>query len=194
MKTHLHNDNPGHNNENRHRVTIQDVARAAGVSAGTVSHVLNGTAPISEETKKRVRKVILELGYRRNENARALRTADSKIIGVVLQDISSEYYARCTACILQRAQELGYAVLTTDAHFSPSLLETGVSALVNRRVNGLIFIGGSNDESCHRMAEEAGIPIVFGDRFVENYPCVQFSNRQTMYRLMHALYQQGYHH
>ena len=99
------------------RSTIYDVAKRAGVSAGTVSHVLNGTAPISRETQARVWEAIRELGYTRNENARALRTSNSKIIGIVLQDIASEYYAQCTAGILQRAQEDGYAVLTLDAHF-----------------------------------------------------------------------------
>ena len=176
----------------KRRSTIYDVAKRAGVSAGTVSHVLNGTAPISQETRVRVLDSVRELGYSRNENARALRTADSKIIGVVLQDISSEYYAQCTACILQRAQEEGYAVLTTDAHFSPKVLKTGVSALVNRRVNGLIFVGGSHDRESYELAHAAGVPIVFGDRYVEDFPCVQFNNHETLYRLVRALYRQGY--
>ena len=176
----------------KRRSTIYDVAKLAGVSAGTVSHVLNGTAPISQETRVRVLDSVRELGYGRNENARALRTADSKIIGVVLQDISSEYYAQCTACILQRAQEEGYAVLTTDAHFSPKVLKTGVSALVNRRVNGLIFVGGSHDRESYELAHAAGVPIVFGDRYVEDFPCVQFNNHETLYRLVRALYRQGY--
>ena len=176
----------------KRRSTIYDVARLAGVSAGTVSHVLNGTAPISEVTRGRVMDSVKALGYSRNENARALRTADSKIIGVVMQDISSEYYAQCAARILQRAQEEGYAVLTTDAHFSPKVLKTGVTALVSRRVNGLIFVGGSHDEESYGMASAAGVPIVFGDRYVEGYPCVQFNNRETMCRLVHALYDQGY--
>lgn len=179
--------------EKKHRrSTIYDVAKRAGVSAGTVSHVLNGTAPISQETQARVWEAIRELGYTRNENARALRTADSKIIGIVLQDIASEYYAQCTAGILQRAQAEGYAVLTLDAHFSPEVLRTGVSALVNRRVNGLIFIGGSRDRESYEMANAAGVPIVFGDRYVPDYPCVQFNNYETMNRLVRALYRQGY--
>ena len=160
--------------------TIQDVARLAAVSPGTVSHVLNGTAPISDETKARVRQAIRELDYHRNENARALRTADSKIIGVVLQDTSSEFYAQCTAGILQKAQEAGYAVFTVDAHFSPELLQSGVAALVDRRANGLIFVGGQKDLPCYESVADAGIPVVFGDRLVPRHPCVQFNNRQTM--------------
>lgn len=173
------------------RSTIYDVARRAGVSAGTVSHVLNGTAPISAETRSRVMDSVRELGYSRNENARALRTADSKLIGVVL-DISSEYYSQCTASILQHAQEMGYAVVITDAFFSQKVLKAGISALVSRRVNGLIFVGGAHDRESYEIASAAGVPIVFGDRYVEDYPCVQFNNHDTVYRLVHALYRQGY--
>ena len=174
------------------RCTIYDVAKRVGVTAATVSHVLNGTAPISQETQKRVWDAIRELGYTRNENARALRTADSRIIGIVLRDIASEYYAQCTAGILQRAQREGYAVLTLDAHFSPDVLRNGVAALVNRRVNGLIFVGGADDRDSYEMASAAGVPVVFGDRYVPDYPCVQFNNYDTMNRLVKALYRQGY--
>ena len=175
-----------------HRCTIYDVARQAGVSAGTVSHVINRTATISEDTRTRVLDAISLLGYTRNENARALRTSNSKIIGIVLQDIASEYYAQCTAGILQKAQEKGYAVLTLDAHFSPQVLRNGVEALINRRVNGLIFVGGTRDRDVYEMASAAGVSVVFGDRHVPEYPCVQFNNYHTMYHLVRALYRQGY--
>lgn len=178
--------------EQGHRSTIYDVARMAGVSAGTVSHVINRTASISPETKKRVQDAIEKLGYRRNANARALRTSDAKILGIIFHDLSSEYYAKFTAGILQSAQEAGFSVLTVDAHWSQDLLRSGVRALVERQANGLIFAGGAKDEDAYREAAEAGVPIVFGDRFVEGFPCVQFNNYDTMYRLVQALYEQGY--
>lgn len=174
------------------RSTIYDVARMAGVSAGTVSHVINRTAPISQETRERVQNAIEKLGYRRNANARALRTSDPRIVGIAVQDISSEYYAMCSAAILQRAQEEGYAVLTTDGHFSPEVLHSGVNALVDRQVNGLIFVGGSRDVESYLRADAAGVPIVFGDRFVEGFPCVEYNNYETMYKLVQALHRQGY--
>jgi len=178
--------------EKGQRSTIYDVARMAGVSAGTVSHVINRTAPISQETKERVLDAIKKLDYRRNANARALRTSDPKIVGIAVQDISSEYYALCSAGILQRAQEEGYAVITTDGHFSPEVLRSGVNALVERQVNGLIFVGGSRDTESYQSANAAGVPIVFGDRFVEGFPCVEYNNYETMYKLVQALYKQGY--
>lgn len=178
--------------ERCHRSTIYDVARMAGVSPGTVSHVINRTAPVSRETLKRVQNAIETLDYRRNANARALRTSNSRTVGIAVQDISSEYYAMCSAGILQRAQEEGYAVLTTDGHFSPEMLRSGVDALVERQLNGLIFVGGSRDTESYRRANAAGVPIVFGDRYVEGFPCVEYNNYETMYHLVQALYKQGY--
>jgi LacI family transcriptional regulator len=172
--------------------TIYDVAKEAKVSPATVSHVLNGTAPISIPTQKRVLKAIRDLDYRPNANARSLRAAKSQILGVIVQDISSEYYAQCTAGILQRAQQEDFVVLTTDIHFCPDILHKSVKALVDRRVDGLMFVGGSRDEDSIRMAASAGVPIVIGDRFLEGYPCAEFNNFETMCGLTRALFAAGY--
>jgi len=172
--------------------TIYDVAAQAGVSPATVSHVLNGTAPISIDTQARVRKVIRELDYRPNANARSLRTAHSRIIGVILQDISSEYYARSVAGVLEVAQGYDYVVLTIDVRFRPEVLEKSVAALVGRRVDGLIFIGGAGDEKSVEMAGAAEVPIVFGDRHVQGFTCVEFNNFQTMHAIVDSLCDMGY--
>ena len=174
------------------RSTIHDVAMRANVSTGTVSHVLNGSAPTSEETRRRVMEAIEELNYHRNENARALRTANTKTIGIILQDIISEYYAKCTMRILECAQQEGYSVLSVCTHRLKTVLQNSVNELVNRQVSGVIFVGGESDESCHEVVRAAGIPMVFADRFVENFPCVEFDNYSTMYKLAHAFYRQGY--
>ena len=174
------------------RSTIYDVAKEAKVSPATVSHVLNGTAPISVPTQKRVFKAVRELDYRPNANARSLRAAKSQILGVIVQDISSEYYAQCTAGILQRAQQEDFVVLTTDIRFDPNILRKSVKALVDRRVDGLLFVGGTHDEDSIQLAASAGVPIVVGDRFLSGYPCAEFDNFETMYSLTRALYAAGY--
>ena len=93
------------------KATIQDVASLAQVVPSTVSHVINGTAPISAETQERVWEAIDRLNYSPNALARALRQKRTRLIGVVLQDISSEFYARCAASILEAAREDNYVVL-----------------------------------------------------------------------------------
>jgi LacI family transcriptional regulator len=182
---------PGGTVAPRH-TTIYDVAEAAQVSPATVSHVLNGTAPISPDTQARIRKVVRELDYRPNANARSLRTAHSRIIGVILQDISSEYYARSVAGILQSAQNENYVVLTIDARFRTEVLEKSVAALVERRVDGLIFVGGARDEKSVEMACAAEVPLVFGDRHMEGFPCVEFDNFNTVRGIVNAACDTGY--
>ncbi len=172
--------------------TIYDVAKEAKVSPATVSHVLNGTAPISVPTQKRVFKAVRELDYRPNANARSLRASKSQILGVIVQDIASEYYAQCTAGILQRAQQEDFVVLTTDIHFCPDILHKSVKALVDRRVDGLLFVGGSRDQESIGMAASAGVPIVIGDRHLDGYPCAEFNNDETMYGLTRALLAAGH--
>ena len=174
------------------RCTIYDVAKHAKVSPSTVSHVLNGTASISAETVSRIRESVEVLGYRPNANARALRQPHSHIIGIIFPDISSEYYAACTAEIIQLARRENYVVLVSDLHFDNNVLESCIPALIERRADGLIFIGGTGDEKYLQTAETAGVPLVLGDRHVEGYPCVEFNNHETMRKLVSALHDAGY--
>lgn len=176
----------------KRRCTIYDVARYAQVAPSTVSHVLNGTASISENTKVRIYSAVSALGYQPNANARALRQPHSNLIGVIFPDIASEYYAMCTASIIQQAQQKQYVVLTNDLHFDNRVLESSIPALIERRVDGLIFVGGKKDEVYLKKAADTGVPIVLGDRFLEGYPCVEFNNEDTMHRLVSAFYDMGY--
>lgn len=174
------------------RCTIYDVAKHAQVSPSTVSHVLNGTASISPQTVSRIRRSVEILGYRPNANARALRQPNSHIIGIIFPDISSEYYAACTAEIIQLARKENYVVLASDLHFDNNVLESCIPALIERRADGLIFIGGTEDEKYLQIAEAAGVPLVLGDRHVDGYPCVEFNNHETMRKLVNSLYDAGY--
>lgn len=174
------------------RCTIYDVAKYSQVSPSTVSHVLNGTASISAATKKRILAAVEELGYRPNANARALRQLHSHLLGVIFPDISSEYYAACTAGIIQQARGHNYVVLANDLHFDNAVLQSSIPALVERRVDGMIFVGGTRDEEYLQMVVDAGVPVVLGDRLLEGYPCVEFNNYETMRKLVGALYDSGY--
>lgn len=73
--------------------TMVDVAAKAGVTIGTVSHVINKTAPISDETTERVLKAIKALDYKPNSIARALRTKKSYVIGFLLPDVTNDFYS-----------------------------------------------------------------------------------------------------
>lgn len=185
-------DKTGEKSILKKKATINDVANMAGVVPSTVSHVVNGTASISKETKERVLAAIEQLNYSPNATARALRQNKSGLIGVVLQDISSEFYAKCAASLLKSAHEDNYNVLLCDASFDNDIVREGVNTLIERRVDGLIFIGGGNDRDILQIAIDANVTVVLGDRHVEGLPSLEYDNMSTVQKLVCALYDMGY--
>src|SRR6187397_1236807 len=91
--------------------TIRDVAQRAGVSITTVSHVVNGTRPVSSDGMVRVLEAIEELGYQPNAVARSLRISETKMFGMIVPDNSNPYFAEIARSIEDAAFELGYSVI-----------------------------------------------------------------------------------
>lgn len=174
------------------KTTIVDVAKRAGVAPSTVSHVIHGTASISEQTREKVQEAIDFLHYSPNAIARALRKEQSGLIGVVLQDISSEFYARCAAAILKEARKDEYTVLFCDASFQKENKRKGVEALLQQRVDGILFIGGNEDEDIIALVQEQKIPVLLGDRRGDGLSSVTFDNRACMREMVRLLYRSGY--
>lgn len=172
------------------RVTIKDVARLAGVSASTVSRVLSGSAAISDETCERVRDAVEKLGYEPNIAARSLRSDKSMSIGVVLPDISGEFYSLCASSILKYARMIGYTVLFIESGKELGAESDGIRVLLQNGVDGMIFIGGGNDSEIVKTAAEK-VKVITGDRKVNGIASVTFNNRATVYRLTSALYNAG---
>ena len=96
---------------NRRRVTIDDVAKLAGVSYQTVSRVINNKPNVSIATRQRVQKVIDETGYRPSPIARSLATARTATIGLVVPDISNPYFSAIARGVEQVAYAHDYSVL-----------------------------------------------------------------------------------
>jgi LacI family transcriptional regulator len=119
---------------------MKDVGLLAGVSQSTVSHVVNRTGKIPEETEQRVRAAIEELGYRPNETARNLRLRRSRTIGMVTDAIASSPFA---GRVLRGAEELawerGYLLLLVDATEDPSIESAAVDTLLARQVDGMLY-------------------------------------------------------
>lgn len=173
------------------KVTIKDVAKMAEVSASTVSRVLSGSTAISEDTCKRVREAAEKLGYIPNTAARSLRCDRSRSIGVVLPDISGEFYSLCASSILKYARRIGHTVLFIESGRELDAESEGIRILLQHGVDGMIFIGGGIDGPLIQEASR-NVPIVTGDRSLENVPSVTFNNRETVRKLTQALYDSGY--
>jgi LacI family transcriptional regulator len=140
--------------------TMVDVARQAGVSIGTVSNVLRGTAPVADATRERVLSAVAALGYRHNEVARSLRRQATRTLGVVIPDPLNPFYAAIASEVERRARREGYVVLLTDTELDPSTEAAQVAALVERRVDGVVFPGVSERSAIPAELLDRGIPVV----------------------------------
>lgn len=145
----------------RRRPSLKDVAREAGVSYQTVSRVINDGGRVSTSTRDRVLAVIAELGYRRNDAARALVTSRSHAIGVIA-DASPRYGPVSTlAAVESAARDAGYtALVTTTSHPSPQEVAETFRAFVERGVEGVVVIAPRVSLAHVTQELTAGLPVV----------------------------------
>lgn len=145
-------------------VTRNDVARVAGVSSAVVSYVLNnGPRPVSAAARQRVLAAIDELGYRRNNVARSMRTRTTESIGFVLPEISLTYFSVMTHRITEaaRARHLSVAVATSNG--SIDVEREHLAGLSARQVDGIILMS-VDPEQDFSWADGLGVPILLVDR------------------------------
>jgi LacI family transcriptional regulator len=122
-----------------------DVAKAAGVSRTTVSIVLNGVTNgnviISDETRKRVWDTITELGYVPDARARALRSGDTKTLGLIIPDIRNPHFWETAEGVEQEARDAGYHMLLSNIALKSDYVNEVFNDLLHRRIDGLIIMG-----------------------------------------------------
>lgn len=123
-------------------VTLAEVARAAGVSASTVSRILNGTANVSAEKREAVQRTLTRLNYRPNVLARGLASGRTMSVGVLTQDISSPFYGDTLRGLEQGLAGSGYHPLVISGHWRAQEEMEAIDFLVSRRVDGVVVLGG----------------------------------------------------
>jgi LacI family transcriptional regulator len=133
------------------RPTQVDVALAAGVSRATVSFVINRSVdnrvPISEETRLRVLKAVDELGYIPDTRAQALRSGDTKTIGLIIPDVHNPHFWQNVDGIEQSARRAGYHLLFSSMELNNKYGVDIFKDLAGRRIDGLILMGTFIDQS-----------------------------------------------
>lgn len=147
-------------------VTVYDVARRAGVSPTTVSHVLNGTRPVSDDLRARVLAARDELGFEPSAVARSLKVRRSNTIGLVVADIANPFFPAVVRGVEDVAQGAGYTVIVGNSDEDPDKEVEYLRVLYARRVDGLILAPtGQRHQYLQRLAR-ANFPLVFVDREV----------------------------
>jgi LacI family transcriptional regulator, galactose operon repressor len=164
-------------------VTIYDVAREARVSMATVSRVLNGTAVVKEDTKKRVQDAIARLGYRPNAVARGLASKKTRTIGVIVPDVSTAFVAEVVRGIEDIATMYDYHIILTNSDGEISREVDLVGTMGEKQVDGIIYLTHKLCQDHIAAFEAAQIPVVLcsTEDPERRIPSVNIDNRQAGY-------------
>lgn len=157
--------------------TIKDVASAAGVSVGTVSNFLNGTAHVGDARAARIQAAIEALGYQVDLAARGLRSGTTRTVGLLVPNISNPFFGEVARSIEHALTEHGFQTFLCDTGEDPEREEAYLANLAGRRVDGLLVIYASERADPGRLRAPEGVPLVFVDRGVPERPSVTIDNR-----------------
>ena len=141
------------------KVTIRDVATQAGVSAATVSRVLNKPDLVDAVTKQRVRDAMEELDFRPNALARGLSIEKTESLGLVIPGINDLFFTELYRGIEPISRENGMKLLLVDSQHSRARALEGFRFLKQHQVGGIIFSSKSVDEDYDPVLERIGIPV-----------------------------------
>ena len=138
------------------RPTIREVAKLARVGLMTVSRVINNHPGVRPSTGKKVEAAIAQLGYQQNEAARQLKGQRSKIIGLIVPDLSDIFFASCAHTVQHLAREQGYMTLVVSSGRDADLEVEQAQLMANRMVSGLLVVTSTFEamtgcRSCRRL-------------------------------------------
>lgn len=161
---------------------IREVARRAGVSIATVSIALSGKRPVSAETRRQVREAALEVGYAPDAIASSLRLGRSKLLGLIVSDITNPYFASLAQAVEAAAGAAGYAVIVCNSNEDPARERALLDLLRVQRVAAVLFApAGHGAAYVKSLGARATAPRVAIDRRVEGLACdhVGLDNRHA---------------
>jgi len=162
--------------------TIKEVAELAGVSIGTVSHVIGGSVPVSDSLRRKVLAAIRTLDYHPNHIARSLKTRKTRTLGIVVPDMTIPFFPQVIRSAETAAHAHGYSVIAVNSDDSTTRQKEVLSLLRSQRVEGILLVIASAHGSQAQIPKliESGIPVVCLDRLPEGIEvdsvCVEDSN------------------
>ncbi len=158
------------NSAYRNRPTLRDIAQIAGVTAATVSYVLNGKGSVSADVQKRVRQTAKDLGYRANYVAKATRTGQTLSIGLILPDLKNPFFPQLAQSVQSAARGAGYAVFLMDSQGDTEVEREGAEDFISRGVEGIVWCPATEHDSLSDY--RADVPIVVVDRPLPHYDTI----------------------
>jgi LacI family transcriptional regulator len=176
--------------------TINDVAMRASVSISTVSRVMRGGTDVSTATRERVQQVVRELGYRPSSIARALVSGETRVIALLVSDLSNPFYPQLAKAVEREASKAGYAVVICNTEDDDDAAFRSLERLLMQGLDGVIYASGCGNED--KLLELLGEPrrLVFANRrpHIETCSYVVSDNREGSRELTRHLLELGHRH
>jgi DNA-binding LacI/PurR family transcriptional regulator len=144
-------------------VTIRDVAKAAGVSAATVSYVLNNSGRVGRPTQRAVLSAVRNLDYVANPHARNLAKDASQTLGMIVSDIENPFFPEVIKGFEQKAREQSYDVILSDTNYDSAVMTEAATRMLRQRVRGIGFITSEVAPPTIRQIKARQTPAVFLD-------------------------------
>ncbi|GAC12819.1 substrate-binding domain-containing protein [Aliiglaciecola lipolytica] len=169
--------------------TIKDIAQEAGVSLATVSRVINNGPKVGDATRKRVKQIMLEMGYRPNANARALVTQRSASFGIVLPELSDPFFATMAHGIESVTRKIDVQILMSTGSIEKATELKAIETLLEHRCNAMVVHSKALDDATLINFAKTIPGFVLINRYIEEIGnrCVWLDNiagGQTMARHM----------
>lgn len=163
--------------------SIKDVAREAGVSIATVSRVLNDVDVVNEETKKKVLDAIKKLGYRPNIVARSLKTQRSRTIGIIIPDISNQFYPEIVRGAEDVANIYNYNIMLCNTDLDPEKEMEYLRVLKEKMVDGVIYMSNSLEPEIIELIKNLQLPVVLVETtdHENTFPSVTIDNEKASF-------------
>ena len=145
------------------RTSLKDLADKLGVSIATVSRALRNSHEVGEEMTQKVKQLAKELNYRPNPFAQSLRKEAPRVIGVIVPNLVTHYYAAVLDGIEDYASKLGYSVISSNSHEDHEREAQALDNFLNMHVEGIIacLAQDTTDYSHFEQLHKMGVPLVF---------------------------------
>lgn len=148
-------------------VSLRDVAKAAKVSVGTVSNVLNRSEVVAPKTLARVQATIKELGFVPNGFARNLRSGQSRTLGLIVPDVSNPFFTEVARGVEDAASKRDYAVFLCNSDESATKEERYVNVLIQQQVRGVLITPADMKSDRLDVMRDRGIAVALLDREIQ---------------------------
>ncbi|SEB55174.1 transcriptional regulator, LacI family [Paramicrobacterium humi] len=176
------------------RVTLADVARAADVSAQTVSRAMRNHPDISDETRRHVQETVRRIGYVPNLMASNLASNVSRLVATIVPSISTSVFADTVSAASRVLEPAGYQMILGVTEYSSVHEEHLIEKLLGRRPDGILMVGTKHTAAASRMLRAAGVPVVetWGWTKRPVGSLVGYANDDAMHALAQEVLSAGY--